>query len=174
MKLILALTIAAGGVAWADVAHTQISAMQLAQARQMLRTVREAVRERYYDPTFGGRDVVAHFKTAEQKLDAAESVGRAYAVIAQALVDFGDSHTYFLPPEIPATFEYGWQMAIVGDRCLVLGVKPGSDAEAKGLRAGDHILQVETLPPTRAELVSTTTSSPLVVQASRSSGRSWQ
>ena len=150
--LILALTIAAGVAVSADLAQNQISAMQLAQARQMLRTVREAVRERYYDPTFGGRDVVAHFKTAEQKLDAAESVGRAYAVIAQALVDFGDSHTYFLPPEIPATFEYGWQMAIVGDRCLVLGVKPGSDAEAKGLRAGDHILQVETLPPTRADL----------------------
>jgi C-terminal processing protease CtpA/Prc len=81
-----------------------------------------------------------------------ESLGRAYAVIAQALVDFGDSHTYFLPPEIPATFEYGWQMAIVGDRCLITGVKPGSDAESKGLRAGDAVLDIESLPPTRADL----------------------
>jgi hypothetical protein len=69
-----------------------------------------------------------------------------------ALIDFGDSHTYFLPPEVPATCEYGWQMAMVGDRCLVLGVKPGSDAEGKGLRAGDHILEIETLRPTRADL----------------------
>ena len=150
--LILALTIAAGVTASADIAQSQISAMQKAQARQMLRTIREEVRDRYYDPAFGGRDVVAHFKAADEKIEAADSVGRAYAVIAQALVDFGDSHTYFLPPEIPATFEYGWQMGIVGDRCLVFGVKPGSDAEAKGLRAGDHILQIETLPPTRADL----------------------
>jgi len=148
--LILALTITAGLAASA--ALPQISGVQQAQARQMLKTIREAVRDRYYDPAFGGRDVVAHFKAAEQRLDAADSLGRAYAVIAQTLVDFGDSHTYFLPPEVPATFEYGWQMAIVGDKCLVLGVKPGSDAEAKGLRAGDQIVQIETLPPTRADL----------------------
>jgi carboxyl-terminal processing protease len=130
----------------------QITTMQRAQARQMLRTIRDALKNDYYDPAFHGIDVVEHFKAAEKKLDAAESTGRAYATIAQALIDFGDSHTFFLPPEVPATFEYGWQMAIVGDACLVLGVKPGSDAEAKGLRAGDRVLEVEGLPPSRADL----------------------
>ena len=105
--------------------------MQRVQARQMLRTIRDAIRKDYYDPAFHGLDE-EHFKAAEKKIDTVESMGRAYTVIAQALIDLSDSHTYFLPPQVSAQFEYGWQMAIVGDRCLVLGVKPGSDAETKG------------------------------------------
>ncbi|HUR20634.1 MAG TPA: S41 family peptidase [Vicinamibacterales bacterium] len=130
----------------------QITNLQRGQARQMLRTIRTAIGNDYYDPAFHGLDLAEHFKTAEKKIDTVESIGRAYAVIAQALIDFGDSHTFFIPPEVPASYEYGWQMAIVGDRCLVLGVKPGSDAEAKGLRAGDRILEIETVPPSRADL----------------------
>ncbi len=147
--LLLALAVGAGML---SAQAPQITTMQRAQARQMLRTIREAIRNEYYDPAFHGLDVAEHFKAAEKRLETVESQGRAYAVIAQALIDFGDSHTYFLPPGISATFEYGWKMAIVGDRCLVLGVKPGSDAEVKGLRPGDRILEIETLPPTRADL----------------------
>jgi len=149
-SLCLVLTVTAGVAAWAPVA--QYSNIQRGQARQMLRIIRDALRSEYYDPAFHNIDVVEHFKAAEKKIDAAESQGRAYAVIAQAVIEFGDSHTFFLPPEIPATFEYGWQMAIVGDQCLVLGVKPGSDAESKGLRAGDRLLEIESLPPTRVDL----------------------
>ena len=140
----------AGGVLAAQA--PQITAMQRGQARQMLRTIRTAISNEYYDPAFHGIDVAEHFKAAEKKIDTVESIGRAYAVIAQALIDFGDSHTFFLPPEVSSNFEYGWQMAVIGDRCLVLGVKPGSDAEVKGLRPGDRILEIETLPPTRADL----------------------
>jgi carboxyl-terminal processing protease len=146
----LLLVVLASAVAWAQAPH--ISSMQRGQARQMLRTIRETIRNEYYDPAFHGLDVAEHFKAAEKKIDTVESMGRAYTIIAQALIDFGDSHTFFLPPQVPGRFEYGWQMAIVGDRCLVMGVKPGSDAEAKGLRAGDRILQIETVPPTRADL----------------------
>lgn len=130
----------------------QITSVQRGQARQMLRTIRDAIRSDYYDPAFHGLDVAEHFGAAEKMIDTVPSMGRAYAIIAQAMIDFGDSHTYFLPPQVPAAYEYGWQMAMVGDRCLVLGVKPGSDAEAKGLRAGDRILQIETVAPTRADL----------------------
>ncbi len=151
LSLIVAGGVLASGAAASSQAP-QFTTMQRAQARQMLRTIRDAVRNEYYDPAFHGLNVAEHFAAAEKKLDAAESQGRAYAIIAQTLIEFGDSHTYFLPPEIPATFEYGWQMAIVGDRCLVIGVKPGSDAEAKGLRAGDRILEIESLPPTRVDL----------------------
>lgn len=148
--LLLVFVWAAG--AYASAQAPQITTMQRAQARQMLRTVRDAIRNEYYDPKFHGLDIAEHFKAAEQKIEAVESIGRAYAVIAQALIDFNDSHTYFLPPQVPATFEYGWQMAMVGDRCLVLGVKPGSDAELKGLRPGDRILEIEGVPPTRADI----------------------
>jgi carboxyl-terminal processing protease len=146
---LLALVLAAGEVVSSQ---PQITSMQRGQARQMLRTIRDAVQKDYYDPAYHGLDVAEHFKAAETKIDTVESMGRAYAVIAQAMIDLGDSHTYFLPPQVPAQFEYGWQMAIVGDRCLVLGVKPGSDAETKGLRAGDRILEIENVPPTRADI----------------------
>jgi C-terminal processing protease CtpA/Prc len=147
--VLLAFVFATGALAWAQA--PQITSLQRGQARQMLRTIRAAIANEYYDPAFHGLDLAEHFKAAEKKIDTVESIGRAYAVIAQALIDFGDSHTYFLPPEVPAAFEYGWQMAIVGERCLVLGVKPGSDAEAKGLRPGDRILEIETVPPTRTD-----------------------
>src|SRR5688572_18424891 len=147
---LLALVLAAGAVVSSQT--PTITSLQRGQARQMLRTIRTAIGNEYYDPKFHGLDLAEHFKAAEKKIDTVESIRRAYAVIAQALIDFGDSHTFFIPPEVPASYEYGWQMAIVGERCLVIGVKPGSDAEAKGLRAGDRILEIETVPPTRADL----------------------
>jgi C-terminal processing protease CtpA/Prc len=123
--------------------------MQRVQVRQMLRTVKQALRDEYYDPKFHGLDLEEHFKVAEKRIETIESMGRGYGVIAQALMELGDSHTYFIPPDVTSTFDYGWRVAIVGEQCLVTGVKPGSDAEAKGLRAGDRVLEIEKLPPTR-------------------------
>ena len=45
--------------------------------------------------TFHGMDVDARFKTAEEKLKQANSLGQAFGIIAQALLDLNDSHTYF-------------------------------------------------------------------------------
>ncbi len=123
-----------------------------ARAREMLATAKVAIRNTYYDKTFHGLDVEAHFKATEARLDSATSLGHAYAIIAQALIDLNDSHTYFLPPQRPARYDYGWQIGIIGDDCYVIAVKPGSDAEAKGVRPGDRVLQVGSFVPTRQEL----------------------
>ena len=147
---LLAVLLAAGVAASAQT--PQITSYQRGQVRQMLRTIQAGIRNDYYDPTFGGLNLAEHFKAAEKKIETVDTIGRGYAVIAQALIDLNDSHTFFLPPDSTTTFEYGWQMAMVGDRCLVTGVKPGSDAEAKGLRAGDRIHQIETVPPSRVDL----------------------
>jgi C-terminal processing protease CtpA/Prc len=48
--------------------------------------------------------------------------------------------------------EYGWQMQAIGDKCYVIAVKPGSDAEAKGLKRGDLILSIDGFTPTREML----------------------
>ncbi len=43
-------------------------------------------------------------------------------------------------------------MSIVGDECFVVAVKPGSDAEAKGLEPGDRVVQFEAFLPVREQL----------------------
>jgi len=121
-----------------------------ARAKQMLAAIKQSIETSYYDPTYHGIDLNARFKQADQQLDQATTFSMANAVIAQAMLDFGDSHLYFIPPERPSTYEYGWVLRMEGDRCLVLAVKPGSDAERKGLKPGDVILRMETFAPTRA------------------------
>jgi C-terminal processing protease CtpA/Prc len=43
-------------------------------------------------------------------------------------------------------------MQMIGDRCFVVAVKPGSDAEAKGLKEGDEVVSVDGYKPTRNTL----------------------
>jgi C-terminal processing protease CtpA/Prc len=120
--------------------------------KEMLSNLKNAIKKNYYDPAYHGIDLDARFKTADEKLDKVTSVGQAYAVIAQVLVDFNDSHLYFLPPVTTADVEYGFRMKMVGDKAFVTSVKPKSDAEAKGLKAGDLIVSFEGFRPNRKEL----------------------
>jgi C-terminal processing protease CtpA/Prc len=129
-----------------------LDSTERARAKQMLASIKEALRNHYYDATFRGLELDAHFKAADAKLDGALSIGHAYAVIAQSLVDLGDSHTFFVPPARAATYEFGLEMRIIGDRCFVVAVKPGSDAEAKGLKPGDQLLKIDAFVPTRETL----------------------
>lgn len=129
-----------------------LTSHQRGQAKQMLATLEKAMRDAYYDPTFRGIDLKAHFKAAAAKLDAAQTIAHAYGIIAQAMIAFEDSHTYFVPPMRASTIEYGWEMRMVGDACLVTAVKPGTDAAARGLKAGDRIWQIDQFPATRQDL----------------------
>jgi C-terminal processing protease CtpA/Prc len=129
-----------------------LSSTDRAHMREIVHRVQEVVRSTYYDNTFKGVDLKAHFKAVQQKVDAAPSTSMAYAFIAQSLLDFNDSHTYFIPPMRPETFDYGWQMQMIGDELFVVAVKPGSDAEAKGLKPGDRLLRVEQFAPSRKDL----------------------
>jgi C-terminal processing protease CtpA/Prc len=123
-----------------------------ARAKEMLNQIKNALRNDYYDKTLHGLDLNQHFKAAEAKIDAAVSQGHAYAVIAQALIDLNDSHTFFLPPDRPAKYEWGWTTKIVGEACYVVAVKPGSDAAAKGVKPGDRVLQLGAFQPVRDQL----------------------
>ena len=76
-------------------------------------------------------------------------MGQILGIIAQALIDLKDSHTFFMPPPRPSETDYGWQMQMVGEKCYVVAVKPGSDAEAKGLKEGDEIYSIDGFEPTR-------------------------
>src|SRR6266550_1798134 len=122
------------------------------RARVMLDVVKSDVKKNYYDPNYHGLDIETRFKAADDKLKQAASISQLWGIIAQALADLNDSHTFFLPPSKRARTDYGWQMQMVGDHCHVSAIKPGSDAEQKGLTAGDEIISIDGRTPNRKNL----------------------
>ena len=122
------------------------------RGRTMLQAVKEDIKKNYYDPNFHGMDLDARFNAAEEKIKTATSLGQVFGIIAQAMVDLNDSHTRFIPPPRVASTEYGWQLQMVGDKCYVSAVKPGSDAEAKGLKEGDEVISVDGIGLSRQSL----------------------
>ena len=126
-----------------------LSSFDRDRGRQMLSVLKDDIKKNYYDPTFHGIDLNTHFAKYDEKIKQATSLGQVMGIIAQALLDFDDSHLFFIPPERSARYDYGWQMQTIGDKCFVTSVKPGSDAEAKGLKAGDEIYSIDGFEPTR-------------------------
>lgn len=142
------ILLATTGTAFAQ----SLDRLQRGQAKDMLNTVKKEIKDKYYDAGFHGIDLDARFKAAEEKLDKATSLGQAFGIIAQAVLELNDSHTTFYPPSRSGRVEYGWRMQMIGDKCFVTAVRPGSDAERKGLKVGDEILSVEGFRPTRKEM----------------------
>ncbi len=122
------------------------------RGRLMLNLIKDDLKKNYYDPTFHGMDVDARFKAADDKIKQAQSLGQIFGIIAQVLIDLDDSHTFFFPPGLSVKTEYGWQMQVIGDKCYVTSVKPGSDAEAKGLKQGDEVYTIDGFGPTRENI----------------------
>lgn len=123
------------------------------RALGMLHTVESDLKKNYYDPKFHGLDVDARFREAEQKIVAAKSMNEAFSDIAGAMLALDDSHTFFIPPPRPYTHDYGWRMQTVGDTdVFVTAVRPGTDAESKGVHVGDQVVGVNKYDATRENL----------------------
>lgn len=127
----------------------KLSGFEKERGHDIVSQIKSELKKNYYDPSFHGIDLEARFRTADEKINEATSIGHVFGIIAQAVIDLEDSHTYFLPPGRSAKTEYGWEMQMFGDKCFVTAVKPGSDAEAKGLKVGDEIWTVNGFGPTR-------------------------
>ncbi|MDX2152838.1 MAG: S41 family peptidase [Bryobacteraceae bacterium] len=119
------------------------------RGKDMLAAVRKHVEKNYFDPTYGGVDMKAAFEKAERQMADAQSAGHTFGIIAQALTTLNDSHTFFIPPSRASTVRYGWQLAMIGDRCFITSVKPGSDAEQRGMAPGDEVLSMQGFRPDR-------------------------
>jgi len=118
------------------------------QAQGMLRDVASDVKKHYYDPTFHGLDWDAKVREMKGAIDKADSMSMAIADVAAVLDGLHDSHTFFQPPGRTYAYDYGFEMQMIGDRCYVVRVRPGADAENK-LRPGDQITKVVDIVPTR-------------------------
>ena len=122
------------------------------RAQGILQVIANEVKKHYYDPKFHGVDWDATVADAKQKIAKETSFNMSMAHIAAALGTLNDSHTFLLPPQHAYRMEYGFQYGMVGDRCFVTRVRPKSDAEAKGLKAGDEILALNGFQVSRDSL----------------------
>ena len=120
------------------------------RGRKMLEQMRETLRRHYFDSTYAGLDLDARFAAADSAMKLAPDSDYMFAIIAQYLADLDDSHTSFIPPDRAASIDYGFEMQYVGDTCFVAAVKKGSDAEAKGLKVGEAILQIDNVKLARS------------------------
>jgi C-terminal processing protease CtpA/Prc len=112
------------------------------RGQEMLKVIESDLRKLYYDPSFRGVDLDASFREARAQIARAQSLGEVITFLGQPLLDLDDPHTRLVPPLRTRRFEYGWEMRMVDDACYVTAVKPGSDAERKGLRPGDRLTSV--------------------------------
>ncbi|OLE67375.1 MAG: hypothetical protein AUG09_02775 [Acidobacteria bacterium 13_1_20CM_2_68_7] len=173
----LPLLILAAGLCLTPVspAHSDdLSRFEKERGRMMLGIIRKDLDKYYYDESFHGVKLDEVFKEASGKIDQAQSLSRLLGVISLPLLELDDSHTFFIPPERSARFQFGWQMQAIGDRCYVTSVQEGSDAQAKGLKQGDRVISVNDREPVRENLWAITyahrvlaprTTLPMVVQS---------
>lgn len=124
-------------------AQAQSLSLDRERCQGMLEQLKSDIKNNYYDPSFRGIDLDARFKAASEKMKQATSRGQMFGIIAQVLLDFKDSHTFFLPPDRSSRTDYGWQLQLIGDDAYIVAVKPGSDAAAKGVKPGDRVLGVD-------------------------------
>jgi len=115
----------------------------------MLRNVKDSIKKNYYDPEFHGVNIDEAFKAAEQKIDEATSNGQIFGIIEKVLLGLNDTHTSFEPPPHALRVSYDWHIQMIGEHCYITAVKPGTDAEAKGLKPGDILHVVDGYKITR-------------------------
>jgi C-terminal processing protease CtpA/Prc len=130
----------------------QMSRFDHERAEDMLQMVARDIRKNYYDAKFHGLDWDATVAQAKQQIALETSMNMSMSHIAAALDKLDDSHTFLIPPQHAYHHNYGWQYQMVGDHCYVTQVRPGSDAESKGVKPGDEILSINGYP-TRREIL---------------------
>src|ERR1700752_2201488 len=142
-SLILSLALVLLSLTAVTSSAQQANKLEIEYWRDVLRSVKRELKQNFYDPTFNGIDIEARFQLADEKMKKAESMAQLETIVAQVLLELKDGHTFFIPPDDGSRVEYGWRVKPVGPDSYVGGVKPGSDAEAKGLRPGDKGISID-------------------------------
>jgi C-terminal processing protease CtpA/Prc len=148
--ILLALLVVVPGFLAVNVSLAAFSESELERAREMLRLTRDEVVGKFHDPARVGKDFRTRCDETERNLTKARSTGEARLMIAQLFLDLGDSYTRFVPPHGFDRVNHHWSFHAVGREIYVREVDRGSDAETKGLRAGDKLLAIDGIAPTRS------------------------
>jgi len=113
--------------------------LELEKAHLMLRQTYDEIRKNYYDPTYHGVDLDKAFAQFNTRIDSARSINEAFRVIAAFTISLHDSHVFFQPPPRRNHSTLGFSMEIIGDKCYIIRVRPGTDAAQK-LHVGDQVM----------------------------------
>ena len=153
-KKCLCLFLAIFGTLFAtqDVSAQGASSYEKSRGQMMLDQVKSDIKSNYFDPNFQGIDLENNFKEASEKIKSAQSPGQIMGIIAQAVLNLGDSHTFFIPPQRQADTDYGVDFQVIGDDVYVVKVKDKSDASAKGIKVGDRVHLIDGYQPARVNL----------------------
>lgn len=119
---------------------------------RMLKQIKSAIKDQYYDRKYHGIDLNAKFDAAEERIRTLEKNWQIFRVIAGLVMEFNDSHTQFYPPGRANRVEYGFSMQMIGANCFITDVKKDSDAAAKGLKPGDRVVGIGKFNPSRDNL----------------------
>lgn len=131
--------------------QTAMTNVERGRAEIMLTQVRSAIADHYYDKSFHGLDLDARYQQYRQFLERARTMPDALRVIAAFTAGLKDSHTFLEPPTLVEREDYGYVLQMVGDRCYIAHVRPGSDAEKK-LHVGDEVLGLNRYTVNRQDL----------------------
>jgi C-terminal processing protease CtpA/Prc len=128
----------------------KISALDLQNGHAILQQAHDEVKKNYYDPTYHGIDLEATYKRFDERMNSAQSINETFRVVAAFLAELHDSHTRFQPPLRQNRSTFGYETEMVGDRCFVTRVRPGTDAAAK-LHVGDQVIALDHFNVARAD-----------------------
>jgi len=112
------------------------------------------VKEKHFDPTFGGVDWDKVREQYAPRVAAVKSDTELYQLLQQMLGELHQSHFAIIPPESVAPAEskepleggIGIDVRILDGQAVITRVEPGSKAAAAGLRAGFVIKQIDQTP----------------------------
>ncbi|PYV63647.1 MAG: hypothetical protein DMG95_06375 [Acidobacteria bacterium] len=119
------------------------------RAQGILQVVANDIKKHYYDPKYHGVDWDAAIAQAKKQIEQTNSFNMAMSDIAAMIDTLHDSHTFLLPPQHAYRLDHGFQYQMIGERCFVTRVRPKSDAESKGVKAGDEIVTLNGYPVLR-------------------------
>lgn len=126
----------------------------LALRQQTFEMVWETVKQRHFDPTFGGVNWDQVRAQYEPKVATVTSDAAFYELLQQMLGELKQSHFGIIPPEAvveddtsqPSNGEVGLTVRLVGAQICLTQVNANSEAARKGLRPGFVLQRINATP----------------------------
>jgi len=119
---------------------------------QVFSELDRTVREKFYDPHFGGRDWPAIAARYRSQLDQVSTDAEFQKLGQSMLNELGVSHVVVhLPGENRPTMGVAALWEMISDTPVVVDIDPASGARAAGLRIGDRILNPSAIRGPRQE-----------------------